>query len=184
MAFYKRNIFVTKPAFQYKFAVFVCFLALLTSVIYPWTIYDLYEKIILLNPSNSSSIEQNRQSLLLLLALIEFGILGVTFIVCIFISHKIAGPLYKLQNFLSAIRHGGPVSNLSFRKGDNFPEIAEEINQTIEYFVQQRHNDFAQLDEVSTYIANLALVVPEDKKPVLNEILSKLAQIQARYQSH
>ena len=56
------------------------------------------------------------------------------------------------------------------------------MNETLEFFVNQRQEDFAYLDEVSAYINNLALVVPEDKKPVLNEIQSNLAKIQSRYQ--
>jgi hypothetical protein len=98
-------------------------------------------------------------------------------------SHKIAGPLYKLQNYLRDIREGGDVKSLFFRDGDHFHEIAEEVSQTMEYFSKQREKDFSYLDEVSSYIANLALVVPEDKKPVLNEIQSKLSEIQTRYQN-
>ena len=150
---------------------------------YPWTIYDLYEKIIMLNPTDSNTLTESRKSLLILLGLIQIGFVGLIFIVCIFLSHKIAGPIYKLQKYLRDIRMGGPITNLWFRNGDNFPEIAEEVNEVMEFFVQQRIDDFAYLEEVSSYIANLSLIVPEDKKPVLNEIISKLAEIQARYQT-
>lgn len=137
----------------------------------------------MLNPTDSGTLQENRKTLLMLLGIIQLGFLGLIFVICIFISHKIAGPIYKLQKYLRGIREGGPITNLWFRNGDNFPEVAEEINETMEYFVQQRQDDFAYLEEVSSYIANLSLVVPEDKKPVLNEILSKLAEIQARYQT-
>lgn len=183
MALYKRSIFVVNPNFQYKFSLIVCSFALLASIMYPWTIYDLYEKIIMSNPGSSETLQSNRQTLMLLLGITQIGFLGLIFVVCIFISHKIAGPIYKLQNYLRNIREGGDITNLFFRDGDNFPEIAEEVNSVMEFFVQQRQDDFANLEEISSYIANLALVVPEDKKPVLNEILSKLAEIQARYQS-
>lgn len=182
MALYKRTIFVVNPAFQYKFSIVVCSFALLASIMYPWTIYDLYEKSIMSNPSNIETLEQNRMTLMILLGLTQVGFLGLIFVICIFLSHKIAGPIYKLQSYLRNIREGGEITNLFFRDGDNFPEVAEEVNSVMEYFVQQRQDDFANLEEISSYIANLALVVPEDKKPVLNETLSKLAEIQARYQ--
>jgi hypothetical protein len=156
---------------------------LLVSLVYPFTIYDLYEKVILLQPGNQDKLEESRQSLLNLLLILEFAFIGIVFVLSIFMSHKIAGPLYKLQNYLRDIREGGEVKPLFFRNGDNFMEIAEEVTQTMEYFSKQREHDFAYLDEVSSYIANLALVVPEDKKPVLNEIQSKLSEIQTRYQN-
>lgn len=183
MALYKRTIFVINPRFQYKFCLVVCTFALIASLVYPWTIYDIYEKIILMNPADSQFLNGNRADLLRILGFVQLGIMALIFIICIFISHKIAGPLYKVQKYLQGIRNGETITNLWFRKGDNFPEIAEEINETMEYFVQQREDDFEYLDQVSSYIANLSLVVPEDKKPVLNEILSKLAEIQARYKS-
>lgn len=183
MALYKRTIFVINPSFQYKFSFVVCTLAFIASIMYPLTIYDLYDKIIMSNPGSTESLQQNRITLMSLLALTQLGFLGLIFVACIFISHKIAGPLYKLKNYLRNIREGGEITNLFFRDGDNFPEIADEVNSVMEYFVQQRQDDFSTLEEVSSYIANLALVVPEDKKPVLNEILSKLAEIQARHDS-
>ena len=183
MAIYKRSIFIINPTFQYKFAFVICSLVLLVSIIYPITIYDLYEKVILLQPASESKLEESRTNLLYLLFILEFAFIGIVFVVSIFMSHKIAGPLYKLQNYLRDIREGGDVKTLFFRDGDNFHEIADEVTQTMEFFSNQRENDFAYLDEVSSYIANLALVVPEDKKPVLNEIQSKLSEIQTRFQN-
>lgn len=183
MAVYKRSIFIINPVFQYRFAFVICSLVLLVSLVYPITIYDLYEKVILLQPGNEDKLEESRMNLLYLLFILEFAFIGIVFVVSIFMSHKIAGPLYKLQNYLRDIREGGDVKSLFFRDGDHFHELAEEVSQTMEYFSKQREKDFSYLDEVSSYIANLALVVPEDKKPVLNEIQSKLSEIQTRYQN-
>jgi sensor histidine kinase YesM len=181
VALYKRSIFVINPTFQYKFSFMVCSFALLTSIMYPWTIYDIFEKVIMLNPAEAEVLKNNRTTLFILLGAAQFGLLGLIFIVSIFISHKIAGPIYKLQNYLRNIREGGDITHLFFRNGDHFTEVADEVNQVMEYLVQQRQDDFQYLDEVSSYMANLALVIPEDKKPVLNEILSKLAEIRSRY---
>ncbi len=119
----------------------------------------------------------------MLLFALQAAFIGVVFVVCIFLSHKIAGPLYKLKNYLINIRSGGDITPLYFRKGDNFHDVAEEVTETMEFLNTQRAQDFEYLDEVSSYIANLSLVVPEDKKPVLNEIQRKLSEIQNRYQN-
>lgn len=147
---------------------------------YPLTIYDLFDKIIALQPKNAAEITENRNFLLGVLTLAQISFLGVIFVISIFISHKIAGPFFKLKRYLRDIREGAPITKLFFRNGDSFQEVAEELSETMEYFKQQREEDFEYLDEVSSYINNLSLVLPEDKKPVLQEILSKLAKIQSR----
>ncbi len=78
-----------------------------------------------------------------------------------------AGPMYKLKTHLKTIRQGGEIRNVFFRKGDYFQDVADEVNLTLEHFDLQREEDFETLQEVSSYIANLALVVPEDKKACL-----------------
>lgn len=180
MATYKRSIFVVNPKFQYKFSLVVCSLVLICSMIYPLRIYDIFEQIFALNPDMAEKIKSNRDQLLLFLGIMQLAILGIVFVITIFISHKIAGPMYKLKTYLTNIKNGGEVTPLYFRKGDYFSEIADDVNDFIHGITHQRTQDFEYLQEVSSYIANLALVVPEDKKPVLQEILSKLAEIQSR----
>jgi sensor histidine kinase YesM len=150
---------------------------------YPLTIYDLYDKVIAMQPQSAAQFESSRYSLLILLTVIQLAFLGIVFVLSIFMSHKIAGPMYKLMNFLRDIRNGGEIRPIFFRDGDNFHEVADEVNLLMDHLMSQREEDFAYLEEVSTYINNLALVVPEDKKPVLQEILSRLATIQNRYHS-
>lgn len=183
MAIYKRSIFIINPKFQYYFAFIICSLVFIASLIYPVTIYDLYEKVIQLQPLKADVLTKNRVELLTLLLIVQFAFIGIVFVLCIFISHRIAGPLYKLKNYLMDIREGKGITPLYFRKGDNFHDVAEQVTLTMEYFNDQRTSDFEYLNEVSSYIANLSLVVPEDKKPVLNEIQRKMAQIQSRYQN-
>ena len=173
-----RRIFIINPRFQYKFSFIICSLVFLASLIYPITIYDLMESMISLNPDNASQYEEHRISLLITLALIQFGLLGFIFVVCIRVSHRIAGPMYKMQLFLENIRQGEEIYPLSFRDGDQFHEVAEDLNDTIEYLTSKSEEEREYLGEVSDYIENIALVVPEDKKPVLEEIQRKIKQIQ------
>ena len=152
----------------------ICLLVLLGSAIYPKTIYDLFEKIIALQPESAARFSDSRENLLNTLFLIEFAFIGIVFVSCIFMSHKIAGPIYKLKKYLSEVREGGANYPLRFRKGDNFTDLAEEVNQTIQYLKEKRKEELEYLDEIIIYLDNIALAVPQDKKPVLDEITRKL----------
>lgn len=182
MALYKRSIFIINPKFQYKFSFMLVSFTLLATLIYPLIIFDLFNEVISRSPEKSAEILSQRNNLLIILGIIEATILSFLFIFAIFLSHKLAGPMYKLSMHLEKIRQGGEVTPVYFRSGDYFHEIAEEISQTLEYLSEQRREDFEYLDEVSAYITNLSLVVPEDKKPVLREIQSNLAKIKSRHQ--
>lgn len=50
------------------------------------------------------------------------------------LSHRVAGPLYRLSKHLSSVASGDTLSDVHFRKGDFFPEVADAYNlQMIRY---------------------------------------------------
>jgi hypothetical protein len=186
MAGYKRRTYLVNPEFQIKFSLYVCGLVFISSIIYPLTIYDLITSFIgfvaTKNPQVAQELEGKRSGLIMILTLWQVGFTALVFIICIFFSHKIAGPMYKLQKFLRAKRNGDDSGRLFFRKGDYFQEVADDFNEAFEEIEDQYHQDLTYLSEVNSYISNLGMVVPEDKKAVLNEITQKLTQIQNRFE--
>ncbi len=160
-------------------------LVFVTGLIYPFTIYVLLTAISanfsLKNPEIAQFYTDKRNLLIWLLTGLHFGFAILSFFGCIFFSHKIAGPLYKLQKHLRAIREGITPGRLYFRKGDYFQDVADDLNETIEHIEDGYKNDLVYLSEVNSYINNLSLVVPDDKRVVLNEITSRLSEIQERF---
>ena len=92
--------------------------------------------------------------------------------------------MYKMTMFLRSIREGGAIHELTFRDGDQFEEVAEELNETLEYLTNRDEDELEYLTEVATYIENIALVVPEDKKPVLEEIQKKIEDFKRLHQTY
>lgn len=186
MAGYKRRIYIINPGFQLKFSLLVSFVIFLSSVIYPLTIHTLITSIVdniaSTSPELSAQLTDKKSSLIVILVLWQLGFTLLAFITCIFMTHRVAGPLYKLQKYLSSIRDGQFNGKLFFRKGDYFQEVAEDINETFDSIQETYRNDFVYLSEVNVYLNNLSLVVPDDKKVVLKEITDKLSEIQNRFQ--
>ena len=50
------------------------------------------------------------------------------------ISHKIAGPIYRMQKEMNSMESGKPpaLKKITFRKGDYFPELAQSFNQLVD----------------------------------------------------
>lgn len=181
MAFYKRSVFLINPSFQLKFSLIVCSIIVISTLIYPVIIYDFFKMMVSLLPNVPDKLIAARNELITYLVFIQVVVTLLTFVVFIFITHKIAGPLYKLKNHLAAIREGKEITPLTFRNGDHFQDVAEEVTLFLETVQENQESDFEYLDEVSLYIENLATVVPDDKKPVLNEISRRLLYIKSRY---
>jgi methyl-accepting chemotaxis protein len=180
LALYKRTTIVVNPSFQYKFSFIVCSLVFLCSLMYPISIYEIFDRFLELNPSKAQDLESSRNNLLFILFSAQLVFLSVVFFISILISHKIAGPIHKLKNYLQGIREGSPITTISFRQGDFFQDLSDEVSETMLQLQNERREDLEYLQEVSSYINNLSLVVPEDKKPVINEILSKLSKMRQR----
>jgi len=178
---YKRSVFLINPGFQLKFSLIVCFVILIPTLVYPLIIYDFFDLIAKNAPDLSEKLLAAQNDLILYLILIQFVITIIVFVVFIFLTHRVAGPLFKLKKHLSMIREGAPISPLVFRSGDYFHDVAEELTLFLETIQQNQENDFQYLQEISQYINNLSLVVPDDKKPVLSEISRRLMVIQSRY---
>ena len=171
-----RRSYIINPKFQYKFSFIICSLIFIGSLIYPITIYDLFNYIIELNPGVADQTEAHRNNLIQFLVLMQISFMGVVFIFCIFISHKVAGPIYKLSTYLQNLRSTGEVTSLTFRDGDNFPELADEINKTVDFLVSKSEEEIQELKDLSAYLENLSLVIPEDKKPVLLAAQTKIKE--------
>lgn len=145
-----------------------------------------YERVLSQLPAGASIIDfqEIQKGAMFLLFMIIIAVLCLTFVAGIIISHKIAGPMYKMTMFLQKIREGGVIHELTFRDGDQFEEVAEELNETLEYLTSRDEDELEYLTEVATYIENIALVVPEDKKPVLEEIQRKIEDFKRLHQTY
>ena len=185
MAQHRRRIFLINPRFQIKFSILICLLIFISSIFYPLTIYDLINKFIAVSaqsdPAGIAGAQQYKTALIVTLALFQIGFILLSFIITIFLTHKVAGPMYKLLKFLKAKREGEETGKLFFRSGDYFPEVADEFNKTFDQLQEQYTHDIVYLGEVCSYLNNLTLVVPEDKKIVLEEIIAKLEKIQSKF---
>jgi hypothetical protein len=180
VAVYKRSIFLINPRFQIRFSLIICSLVYLSSLIYPFTIMELFNTFSRMNPQAVEALKNAKTELIIFILIYQVIFLGIVFVLCVFMTHKIAGPLYKLSNYLRGIANGAVPTAITFRDGDHFHDLAVDVNNVFDAIADAREEDYAYLTEVMGYLNNLALVVPEDKKPLLQEINARLKEIQGR----
>lgn len=128
---YKRKIIVINPKFQLKISLIVAIIILLSSIIYPISIYETFS-ILTQKFGLSEQLLDTRNQLVTILIIIQIIITLIAFITFLFLSHRIAGPIYKLHKTMVEFNEGLPPQRVFFRKGDNFKELAIEYNKMIE----------------------------------------------------
>jgi nitrogen fixation/metabolism regulation signal transduction histidine kinase len=131
----------------------------------------------------ADAFADNKLTLIFTLVGYQLAFIFIVFLVCIFQGHKIAGPIFKLKQFLLEVKKGGTIPEIKFRKNDHFKDLADEINDTFKSIRNKYSEDFSTISEINAYLKNLSLVLPDDKQIVLQETLKKLDEIQDRFKS-
>jgi hypothetical protein len=181
LAFYKRSTFLIDPKFQLRFSIVVSSLFIIGSLVYTFVVFDFMNDLGDQYALTKLGVSEAAKSFLMFIIPFQLLLTALVILASIFLTHKVAGPLYKLKNHLMHIREGDPITPLEFRTGDNFPDVAEEVTLFLDWIVANQEADFKYVSEVSSYIDNLSMVIPDDKKPVLTEISRRLKDVTTRY---
>jgi nitrogen fixation/metabolism regulation signal transduction histidine kinase len=122
--------------FQRGFILKFCAVIILSSLILAAIIYGL-------SASSTTTVFENSRLQLkstadFILPLLVFGGLivivaagAVTFIITLFVSHRIAGPVYRLEKDIAEVTKGNLNVTFRVRKNDEFQSLAEALNQMV-----------------------------------------------------
>jgi hypothetical protein len=181
---YKRSTFIINPTFQYKFILMSILFISVTGLFYPFSFFQIISSLI--NKYSAANIDTSqmisvKNSIFIWFMLFHFIYTFLVAIYFLLVSHRIAGPLHKLNNYLKNLKETGSIDKIRFRENDHFKEIETSYNEAMNKIIEEKNKDFAYLSEVSTFISNISVIVPEDKKPVIAEITAKLDDMQSKF---
>lgn len=143
---YKRANFLINKKFQLKFAFYVCSWIFALSMVYPLIIYNIFEYFLQMVSQGADAhgvitvekIKAVENQVLLLLGILQLLFLGITFMLSIFLSHRIAGPLYKLKKSMEEVARGNLDLRITFRKNDHFMDMQDTFNDMIQHLSVRR----------------------------------------------
>ena len=182
---HKRRNYLINTRFQLKFCILATLIIALCCSIYPLSFYGimtgLVESISALSPELTANLEENKRSILYFFIRWQIIISSLIFVICIFFSHKIAGPIYRIRKSLQQVQKEGKWETMYTRKGDYFPELVSDINRVFEKGNGKNVKSLTGIKEINTCLKDLAVNAPQDKKEALNEIIKKLSEVQKRF---
>lgn len=136
---------------------------------------------------NVETIENSKTSLngqlILALVLIHAVFSLLVFMISIFFSHKIAGPIYKIKKYLKETRQGRPPNEVTLRKSDYFLDLADEINLSTKNLMEEYYKEYKILDELLLDVEKLSSFLPESEEQIYSGICLKINTLKRRYET-
>lgn len=178
MCFQKRKNYLIEKHFQIKYMLLTMLLLLVYSFIFIAIIFAPYMLTLYFNYPLVEKTEAAR-AILLLHAKVWPGISIVIVLfgaVSIFITHKIAGPLYRLKKSLSQVTEGNLNVVVKLRKWDDLQDLAEHVNILIEElrtFVTTLRNDYNLLSEYILELEHkieIKMLTEESGREIINKV--------------
>jgi hypothetical protein len=102
---------------------------------------------------------------------------GSTSALCIYVLHKVAGPLYRMELVLDQYRSGAPTRTVSFRNGDQIRPLAHAFNHWIGTLRRDRQRWLATMKDAERHF----LQDEATRQAEMEAALRKIAENMARY---
>lgn len=127
----RKKIIVDK-SFQLRFFFETLVLVLFVAVIVGWTVYLAIFRTFLFDLGGEKLTLINH-AITLRLLLWFLPSLGAILIISVFLSHKIAGPVFVFKRTVRELVDGKCPGKIRLRKNDEFHDFAEDMNILIDY---------------------------------------------------
>ncbi len=133
---YKRRIYFIEKSFQAKFILKFCALVAIGGLLTIGILYLLAMQATTVSIVNSRVVVQTAADfimpLLIQTVIIVMIIVSLaTIMVTLFVSHKIAGPLYRFKKVMQALGEGDFSSDFRIRRLDQLQDVADAFNNMI-----------------------------------------------------
>lgn len=173
---FKRRQYIVARKFQLKYTSLILLLMFITAGFCSYAIY--YTTMLLFGDKLASVYPQgqlvsivNTVNLRIFLSMILISPLVGAF--GIYLSHKIAGPIYRIEKFLGTMGTGDLTGRITLRKGDELVSLADAINRLVgslssSFTTEKTHleNSLKELNNLRNEMSSLSSKHPQIMKAV------------------
>ncbi len=150
---YRRRIVYIQKAFQRRFILKFCTIALAAMVAASLLVYFFSKNTLTATYRyHHLALERTGEailpSLLITNAVVLVALIGATIAVTLYVSHKIAGPLYRLGKSLENLGSGDLSFSVKLREHDELSDFAATLNSTIENLRERVSQIQEEIDRV------------------------------------
>ncbi|MBN1595894.1 HAMP domain-containing protein [candidate division FCPU426 bacterium] len=164
---WRRKNYLINKEFQIRYIIRILFGIIVMALIVAFTVYyttwvrimDAFYNVPQIASQFAPLFHSMNQQLVLVLILF----LVVFAVVSIFVSHSIAGPMYRFEKTLQAIQEGDLTLNIGLRKSDEFRNLAECVNNMINTLRISMSKNKRLTEEINEVCKKIQTVQPPAK---------------------
>lgn len=173
--FHRTQYFVAK-GFQLKYIGIILSLMFLTAIICSYVVY--YTSMVLLGEKLANVYPQGRlmeivQAVNMRILLAVLLMAPVVAIIGVYLSHKIAGPINRMEKFLDMMASGDLKARIVLRKGDELAKLAVAMNRLQDSLGKTITGQKLALDKAARELdglKNLSRTRPHDTASLVDNI--------------
>ncbi|MBI4055733.1 MAG: methyl-accepting chemotaxis protein [Elusimicrobia bacterium] len=165
-----RRQYYVNPQIQFRFALWLILIVAVESLLVSWGLLRLF---------HVASEWQRANLPLFFFKLLFFTIVpmvAINFLIAILLSHRIAGPLRRLQHAMEEICVGQSPSPVTLRSSDLLQDFAADFNLMLSVLQEKREGLRRTLGELRGTLEATRAHVPE-----VQQILTQLKKLEKDY---
>jgi len=183
---YKRRVYIINRKFQLKYLFIIISVMLITVAAVSFTtFYLVWDKVIeefFFVPDAAGKLGYilvNTTKMLLVPVILLTAVFTVAGVL---LSHRVAGPLYRVEKIAEELGRGNLNVNVRFRKGDDLQELAASLNAMIGNIRDMVAEDKKIIENLSEMSEKLKKDMEGDKdlKQDVKETIEKINEIVKR----
>jgi len=173
----KRRIYFIDRKFQVQFIMKFCLLVIVGSLVTVSLLYIIGSRTTTVSFENTEAVVKSTADfiipILIQTVIIVMVITGIfTIMLTLFISHKIAGPLFRLEKEFKSMAEGDISADFKLRGDDQLQNIAASLNEMkarLRFYLSTLQVSIGEMEKALNENIN-----EEDKKQILLSNLSKI----------
>ena len=176
---YRRTQYFIAKKFQLRYVGMILLLVSLTAVMCSYVIY--YTMMLTMGDKLANVYPQGR--LISIVNMVNFRILlsmllvaPLVVVIGIYASHKVAGPIYRIEKFLGSMADGDLSLSLALRRNDELISLADGINRVIDSVKATVKKEKAAIGSISISMESLRRLATSEPvdRAALDQALDKL----------
>ncbi len=116
---------------------------------------DLFQRIVGEDALPRSYINSIQNQFLINIPIAIVAVSGLLLVLGIYVSHRIAGPMYRMTKNLNLIGVDNQMDTIQIRKRDQLKEMADAFNHMVHALKDRMYQDMRLIDHVRTKISHL-----------------------------
>lgn len=152
----RRTQYVIAKSFQLRFALLLSGVGVVVTSVIGFVLYSILARTqslfigtgMVLSPSVIEFLGEQRSLFIYSLLGTFLGVTLILMILGIFISHRLAGPIFALSRKMNDLAQGNFNSILSLRKADEFQDLKDKFNTLVHALQNQVKSELIKINSV------------------------------------